>query len=311
MKAPFVIDEHLTGIALAYTNRAMIADLVLPRIGVGKQEFKWNLFAQDERYTVPDTKVGRSSRVNEVEFGATEQTDSTEDYGLEDPIPQNDIDNAFEGYDPTGHAAEALTDLILLDREVRVASLVHDPATYPANRKETLANDAKFDAPNSDPIEVIGDALDVPLMRPNQLVMGRDAFRILSRNPQIVKAAHMNDGDAGIARRAAIAELFEVEEVLVGEGFVNTAKPGQAPTFSRVWGDSIALLHKNTAVTTRSGVTFGYTAQWGGRVGMQRPDPDIGLRGGVRVRVGESVKEVITAADVGYLISSVTGYVAP
>ncbi len=32
----------------------------------------------------------------------------------------------------------------------------------------------------------------------------------------------------------------------------------------------------------------------------RREDPDIGLRGGVRVRVGESVKELIVANDLGY-----------
>ena len=40
-KAPFPIIPELTGIAIAYRNRAMIADLVLPRVTpVSKEEFK-------------------------------------------------------------------------------------------------------------------------------------------------------------------------------------------------------------------------------------------------------------------------------
>jgi len=308
-KAPFPIDPFLTGLALAYSNRALIGDRVLPRVPVGKQEFKWWKYDKADRFTIPKTLVGRTSRVNEVEFGATEETSSTRDYGLEDPIPQSDIDNAPANYNPKSYATEALTDLILLDREVRVASLVFDPATYGAQH-EALANADKFDAPNSDPIELIGDKLDSTLMRANTLVFGRDAYRTLSRNTSIVKASNRNDGDKGIARRQDIADLFEipVENILVGEGFVNTAKKGQTPSFVRVWGDSIAMLHLNPVANTRSGVTFGYSAQWGTRVSGSAYDRDIGLRGGERVRVGESLKELIVAPDCGYLLSDVNGY---
>ena len=35
------------------------------------------------------------------------------------------------------------------------------------------------------------------------------------------------------------------------------------------------------------------------------PEPKVGLRGGVRVRSGESVKEVVCAADLGYFFQNV------
>ncbi len=53
---------------------------------------------------------------------------------------------------------------------------------------------------------------------------------------------------------------------------------------------------------TRGGVTFGFTAEWGGRIAGQWEDKNIGLRGGQRVRVGESVKELIIASQAGYFI---------
>ena len=40
-KAPFPIDPHLTAIAIGYRNLSLIADSVLPRVPVGKAEFKW------------------------------------------------------------------------------------------------------------------------------------------------------------------------------------------------------------------------------------------------------------------------------
>ena len=40
-KANFPVNPVLTAIAIAYRNRRMIADDVLPRTDVGKQEFKY------------------------------------------------------------------------------------------------------------------------------------------------------------------------------------------------------------------------------------------------------------------------------
>ena len=40
-KANFPVNPVLTAIAIAYRNRRMIADEVLPRTDMGKQEFKY------------------------------------------------------------------------------------------------------------------------------------------------------------------------------------------------------------------------------------------------------------------------------
>lgn len=303
--APFPIQPELTAIAIAYRNGRLIADDVLPRVPVGKQEFKYWLYSKAEAFTVPDTKVGRRSKPNQVEFSATEQTSATEDFGLDDPIPQNDIDNAPPNYNPLGRSTEQLTNLILLDREVRAANLVFTAATYPTGSKVTLSGTSQWsDYTNSNPIDAITAALDTCIMRPNIAVFGRSTFTKLSQHPRIVKAVLGNAGDSGIARRQDIAALLELDDVLVGEGWVNTAKKGQSPNLVRVWGKHAAFLFRDRNADTRSGTSFGYTVQFGGRVAGAIADPDIGLKGGQRVRAGESVKELITAADLGYFFEN-------
>lgn len=308
MKYPFPMDPALTAIAMSYKNQAMIADLVLPRVTVGKREFKYLKYDMAEGFTVPDTRVGRKSRPNKVEVSATDKTASVEDYGLDDDVPQDDILNAPENYDPRGRAVEHTTNLILLDREVRTAGVVFDAATYPVGHKETLAGTDQFsDFDNSRPVSVIASALDVPIMRPNVMVLGQSAWTILRQHPEIVKATHGNSGDKGMAARDAVKELFELEELIVGQGFVNTARRGQAANYQRVWGNHIALLHRDRNADTRNGATFGLTAQFGTRVAGSWPDKNIGLRGGETVRSGESVKELITAPHLGYFLENAVG----
>lgn len=302
-KRPFPVDPHLTAIAIGFRNGAMIADQVLPRVIVGKSEFKYWKYDPAEQLTVPDTRVGRRGRVNEVSFSATEVTDSTDDFGLEDPIPQSDIDDAPANHDVKGQATEGIANLIILDREVRTANVVFNPATYPAANKEALAGTDQFsDFANSDPLGVLSDALDAPLMRPNIMVIGRPAWSVLARHPQIVKAVHGNSGDAGIVARRAVADLLELEDVIVGESRVNTARKGQPANYQMCWGKHIALIHRDKNATNRQGATFGFTAQSGTRQAGSWEDKNIGLYGGQRVRVGESVKEVISAASFAYFI---------
>jgi hypothetical protein len=85
-------------------NRTAIADDVLPRLPVGTKEFKYLVNTQSEGFTIPDTKVGRRSSPGQVEFTATEVAGFCQDYGLDDVIPQDDIDNAPPNYDPVGRA---------------------------------------------------------------------------------------------------------------------------------------------------------------------------------------------------------------
>ena len=69
MTSPFPIDPQLTAIAVIVRNQAMIADQVLPRTSsLAKPTFAYQYYPPAQQFTVPDTKVGRRSQVNQVEF---------------------------------------------------------------------------------------------------------------------------------------------------------------------------------------------------------------------------------------------------
>lgn len=308
--APFPINPVQTGIALAYKNPSLIADMVLPRVPVGTKEFKYQKYEKSERFTLPSTKVGRKGVPNEMEFGATEEAAFANDYGLDSVIPNDDITQAAAGgtnYNPVNHTTEVLTDLILLDREKRVSDLVFSVDSYDAANKVDVSDtstDQWSDYVNSEPREQILEALDKPIMRPNLFILGQNVWTKLRQHPQIVSSILGNNGQQGTITRQQLAALLEVEEVLVGQGWINIAKPGQSPNFVRVWGNHASLIYRNRMANTQSGATFGFTAQYQDRIAGQMPEPKVGLRGGQRVRVGESVKELVIAKDLGYFFEN-------
>lgn len=302
--APFAVDRESTGIAIAYRNPEFVADRVLPRKPVGKQAFKHRSVPKGTYLTIPNTLVGRTGKPNTVEMGWTETPSVTTDYALDAPVPNADVENAPADYNPRAAATEMLADLIELDREKRVADLVFALPTYGAGNRTTLEGTSQFSHASSTPIKTIMTALDACFRRPNKCVMGQAVWTQLSQHADIVSATQKNSGEKGRASRAAFAELFELQETIVGTGWYNSAKPGQAAVTTRLWGKSILFFYQNPVASVEYGLTFGLTAQWLTRQAGPIIDPDVGARGGTRQRVLESVAEVILCADCAYLFDA-------
>lgn len=315
---PFPVNPALVAVSVKYRNPSvnLIADQVLPRVPVNVKEFKYKEYDLAQGITIPNTYVGRRGQPSEVSFTATERADIAEDYGLDDPVPQDDIDQAAASaanggvsVDPLMDSTEYLTDLILLDREVRTANLVFNPNTYKPGYKVQLSGTDRFDDEDSDALGVLNDALDSTLIfRPNVMVIGQSAWTKLRVNRSLLAALQPNvSNPKGILTREQVAELLEIDRIIVGSSFVNQAKKGQDAVPVRTWGKHIALLHINPQANSQRGITFGFTAQYGTRVAGSQPDSKIGLRGGQRVRVGETVKEKVIAPELGYFIQDAVG----
>lgn len=309
MNFPFTPSPQYTAIALAYSNREMIADQVLPRITVNAREFKWDKHAKSSMFQVPSTLVGRKGSPNEVEFTATEETASVGDYGLDDVVPREDVEAAAgkPGLDPLGRATEGVTQLIMLDREVRAADLVFNANTYPSGNKVQLSTNDQWNEyaqTASDPVADILAGKEAALMPYNTCVMGEAVWFALRRHPKLLAAYFpVNATGGGILSLQQFADLFEFERVLVGRAYKATSKPGQTLALGRVWGNHFAMMHQNPLASLRgNGITFGATAEYGTRFASTMDEPKTGLRGATRVRVGESVKELVTASDCGYFI---------
>jgi hypothetical protein len=307
----FPVNPNLTAIAIGYRNRDidLIADRVLPRTGKNGLKFSYTRYSMADAYTVPNTRVARRAEPTVVEFGGELVQDECVDYGLDDIIPNAEI-LAFEAMQkpasggpvsPMAKSTSLLAGLVLLDREIRVANLVFNSATYPAANRTTLSGTSQWsDFTNSNPVDAILAALDVPIFRPNVLTFGQATWTKLRQHPRMVTAILGNQVNAGAVTRQQVADFFEVKEVVVGASFVNTARKGQAPVMSRVWGKHAAALFISQDAADADQPTFGFTAQFGDRIAGTMDEPKKGLRGSVMVRVGESVKEVISASASAY-----------
>lgn len=308
-KTPFVIVPEMTAVAVAYKQGSFIADQVLPYVPVNTVEFRYRKFNVADDFTAPETLVGRKGAPNQVEFGESEVSDFVQDHALDGPVPNADIEQYQKARasgqtgarDPLLRATSQTMQLVLTKREKRVSDLVFNVNSYGPNNKVTLGAGAQFSDDTVKPHNVITDALDTMIMRPNIGVAGRVAWSKTSRNPNLVKAIYGKGTTEGQVTRQAFCDFFELEALYVGDGWINTAAKGQAPNLVRLWGKDFAFLFRDMNADTQFGITFGFTARFGDRLGGYIDDPDMGMRGGKRTRAGESVKELVTANDLGYL----------
>lgn len=311
----FPLNTELTAIAIGYRNRDidLIADIVMPRIPKGAKRFSYTVYNKADAYTVPSTIVARRAEPNTVDFGGVLVPAECIDYGLDDILPNEEVE-AWQAMpkpasggpvSPLARSTSLLSGLIQLDREVRVSGIVFSAATYPAANKVTLAGNGQWsDYANSNPLSAILAALDAPLFRPNVVVLGQAVWTVLRQHPKIVQAVFGTAQNAGTVSREQLAALLEVKRVVVGSGFVNIARKGQAPNFVRVWGKHCALLYVSEDQADADQPTFGFTAQFGTRIAGDIAEPKMGLRGSVRIRAGETVKEVVAASDAGYFFEN-------
>ena len=307
--SPFIVVPTLTSIAIAYRNPAytLIGERVMPRVSpvLTTQEFTYKEYDLAAGYTVPDTAVGRTGRPAEVSTKAEERAGKCEDHGLDFPVPQPDIDQAKgTNTNPLGVAAEHTTNLVQLAREIRVAAKTFNAASYAATNVQALAGTDQFSDPASDPVAILTEMLDTPLLRPNRLVFGKSAWGKLRAHPKLVKAVYPSGNGEGMATRQQVADLFEVQEILVGESFVNGNRKGQAAAMQRVWGGHIAGHFIDPTASNQAGVTWGLTMQYGQKVAGTQADGGIGAWGGQRVRVIDSVCELVVSKDAGFLIQN-------
>lgn len=336
---PFPVHPELTAIAQHYIEQegSFIADRVLPPAPqLGQAKFEYTRYLKADAFVVPDPTLGRKSEPQEVEISGEKVTDSTQDYGYRDLIPQSDVDAAMSSggdssmsqwRDPRTTAVIYMTHLLRLAREKRVADLVFATSSYGGDYRKTLQSSARWTQDDADPVGDLDAALNAPIIRPNIVVFGQEAWTAFRKHSKVIDAIYHGGSSAGLARRRDVAELLEVDELLVGHSRIATSKEGQALALGRVWGKGCAVIYRGAfavgggqpggdagsegrgrLMSDMKRPTFGFTAPYVPVTVRQRFDEGRGVKGVHDVTVIESCREVICGGEgMGYLLSGVVG----
>lgn len=302
MTADFQVNPELTGLSLAYTNPLYIADKIFRRVPTETSVFKYREYEKDLTLQLPNDEVGESSDPNQVKFKSKLLTDSVKGYSLVDDIPQTEIEDAKGNKENlVQDSTEFLTNVFLACREKRLADMLGDVNTYKGNAK-TVATKDKITNDDTDAWGMIQDAIDALWLPANTLILSRQVFSKLRRNPSIRSGCNKQDGAVNLND---LKELFSVDNILIGSAKSNTAKRGAQADIVNLWGNDIIALYINPTATPKKGLTFGLTMEQGSREISEGFNGKSGVRGVHYVKIAEQLKDKVLAPDCGYLLKNV------
>lgn len=306
------VDGPLSNLLIAYRPEGSIADRVFPIVPVGKQSDMYYEFQQADFWRIPDTKRAPLTAAKRVDFNVSTGTFFAKNFALATGIALEDSVNADEVLRLRETKALFLRDLITLDWENRLATLVIN--TSNVGTFATVGSTWN-DRTNANPIDNIDTAIervrDVTGTKPNRCVFGWKAWKDFRRNSnvrQLVFPAAAGGAGPGLVTLQHAAAIFDFDEVHVGGAMKNTAAENLAMSLADIWGSHV-LVYYAPPRPSREVPSYGYSFRWE-RPGIPNMQvEDLGFDRMVKadmLEVGYYQDEKIIAKNLATVLASVT-----
>lgn len=305
--------ELLTNLLVAYSNDEFIGGRVMPSLDTnGQLNGNYWSMSREDRTAYPEDTVGQGGR---VEVNVLSQSRSQHTYSIyvrsfKEHLDWYTVQNQASVLNELMEVMLNVVHGLEFKREIRVADTVFAAGNYASTNKVTIASGDRWNDSNGDPIGVIdtakasvwgGDGRNGKLV----LVAGRDAYKALKFHESLL---HRIVGGATVDRSALInqrvmAELLEVDEVLVGTARKNTGTDA-SPTYARIWTTSSIALVRVAERPSKRTAAFGYCFEAHPTKQDLFWDPKTGAAGSWTARATQAYEPIVIAADTSYLISS-------
>jgi hypothetical protein len=270
------IDQPLTNLTIAYLQNTtgFVADKVFPRLPVKAKSNRFYIYDR-ANFNRAETKLrAPNTLAPEVSFSLSQDSYTCDVFSLAGHLTNEVLANADDVLSIRQGMVELLTTKMLVDKEIRWASsfFVATPwgtqwtgvSGAPAASQVRQWNDYT----NSTPIQDITNLQRTVMLKnggfkPNVMVMGKEVRDQLIHNPNILN--RLNGGalptNTALITDAKLAEIFQVEELLIMESIQNTAAEGLTESNAFIGGKSVLMVYRPKTVglmSAQAGVTFSW-----------------------------------------------------
>lgn len=269
----------------------------------------------EELLKTADVKRNARGGYNRSNFTFTEDSFATKEYGIEVPMDHNQAKMYRNFFDAEVASSRLSRHLLKQAAEIRVADAVFNASTF-SSYLNNVVNEWD-DKASATPIADVHAARLRFYARtglwPNAIVFNQKVRLNLAHVEEVLD--RINSAGAGNRSQpnditdAKLAELFQLDRVIVGGGTKNTAKEGQAATFAPIWSDEYAMLTRIATGTDIADPCLGRTFHWdadGSQPGgMVEVYESVEVRGTV-YRNRHQVQEKILYTEMGELLGNIT-----
>ncbi len=302
------IDQALSQMAIGYRPTGFIADMIFPTVQVAKQSDVYYVFDRGDRTRIENTQRSPGSYARRVTEDVSSNVYFAKNYALAAGVPIEDKVNA----DPLllnnmiNGRATYLLDKLMLDWERRVALQVTSGSNVGSYTGVTSGWSGA-----GNPIGNINTAIDNVQgstgVRPNRIVMGLEAWKSFRRDSNVRNLIFGTNNGGGYPNVAQVAQLFDVDQIMVGGAYFNSAQEGQSESLATIWGDNVLVYYAPEAPSIER-PSFGYNFRWAaaGLPNMQvERHPYDSRSKSEDIEVGYYQDEKVTGTSYGFLLKSV------
>lgn len=276
------VSAPLTNVSVAYLHSedVFVADKVFPNIPVQFKagiyyEYSQGDFLRDEaQKRAPATETAGGG------FKVTQSTYSTDVWGFHKDVDDQVRANADSIFNLDADATRYVTEKLMIRREKAWAAEYFAGGVWGYDYDGVSGSPGTdevrqwSDYTNSDPLNDVAAAMDYIHLRtgrrPNTLVIGVEVWTALKNHPDIVDRIKYSGGVSSDrparVTTQAVAELMEIDRILVMGAVENTAKEGQTASYSFIGGKKALLVYAAPMASVMT-PSAGYTFSWSGYVG--------------------------------------------
>ena len=236
-------------------------------VPVRKQSDKYYICdSERETFRQSDDRRAPGTAANEVNFSLSTDSYYCEDHALTSAIPDEERENADPVIQPNIDRTEFLRAKIDLNKEIELAGML--TSTSVITQSTTLTSTGQWSHADSNPITAVETAKATIMASvqemPNTLVLPYEVYAKVRLHAAVV--ARVAYGSVGTVNEQILAQIFDVERVLVPRAFKNTAAPGQTASMAYVWGKNALLCYVPPRPALKQ-VSLAYTFGWSGAPG--------------------------------------------
>jgi hypothetical protein len=244
LKTARPVNELLTEIAVEFANAddSYIANKVCPTVNVDQETGTYYTFTLDSFFGDANEAGNNLLRAPQAEYtrggwDLSTGSYSCKEYGYEDVIDQRIAAGLDKYFDTEARCVKSATEKVLISQEIRVATVMQGTAWtgYDDDAGDTW--DIAAGKPVDDIDKAMKGILNATGKRANTIAMGFAEWQAMRKNAQVTALLSADERSALTVRDLApiFADMFGINQILVGSSVKNTGKLGKDASLAGVW----------------------------------------------------------------------------
>jgi hypothetical protein len=251
-KSSVHIDAAMTNLSIAYQPAGFVADQAMPILKVAKESDKYYKWDRGNGLRIPTALRSDGAESNKLTFDISTGTYQCEEYALNADLTDRAIANSDTVINLRASKTRYLKDLIMLDRERRVASLLTTTGNYNSAVRVTKSGSTQWDnASFSGSIEKDIDTGKEAVRslighEPNMIIIPAAVAKVMKRDAQIRELIKYTQNDL-LVNGDLPPTIFNMKVLIPTAINITTNRGASSDTTADIWGKHIVMTYKPSA----------------------------------------------------------------